>query len=446
MQTIHEPARNTPVAATVNLCVIGGSCTGLFAAVRAARLGLSVAIVEKQSGFGGIATSGLVNIWHSLHDVDHKQQIIAGLTAETIARLDKRQGVERSDNVNSAYRLDTELLKIELDKYAAESGLQAFLHTMYAAPYLADGALKGVFIENKDGRQAILADFVIDASGDGDVARDLALPAYRLPHMQPPTPGFKLLGDMRGLDIDSILQAHGAEFGLADDWGWGGKIPGSPMLSFRADTHVFDVDCSKATDLTKAEMEGRKQILAVLDTLNAYTPNAGGLQLAAICSYIGIRDSRHFDSDYRLNAHDLLNGKAFPDAIAFGTYRVDIHHADDAGITFRDLDGNEYIHHDRTSPPERRRWRTGDDYARYYQIPFAALVQRQYSNFLMAGRMINADMDAFGAVRVMVNLNQIGEAAGVAAYTAVADGAPVWALDTAKIQRLLVQGGSAAVV
>ena len=65
-----------------DLAVVGGGCTGVFAAVRAARLGLRVAIVEKSNCFGGVATNGLVNIWHTLYDADGREQIIAGLTQE----------------------------------------------------------------------------------------------------------------------------------------------------------------------------------------------------------------------------------------------------------------------------------------------------------------------------------------------------------------------------
>ena len=97
---------------------------------------------------------------------------------------------------------------------------------------------------------------------------------------------------------------------------------------------------------------------------------------------------------------------------------------------------------DRTSPAVRRKWREDNAVAEYYQIPFRALVQRKIKNLIMAGRMINADPDSFGAVRVMVNLNQIGEAAGVAAYMAVSSGGAVWDTDTAKLKSLLAQGGS----
>jgi hypothetical protein len=374
--------------------------------------------------------------------MDNRQQTIAGLTWETIQRLEKRRAVMYSNNSNIAYRLDTEELKIELDQFAVENNLSVFFHTMYTAPYLENAELKGIIIENKDGRQAILAKFFIDASGDGDLARDLGLSSYRYEALQPPSPGFKLLGNISQIKIADVLQSYGPRFGLPEDWGWGGPIPGCPELSFRADTHIFNADCSRAADLSRAEMEGRRQIRAVLDTLNRCSPAAVNLHIAAIGSTIGIRDTVHYESDYQCKGDELLMGTAFDDAVAYGTYRIDIHHGAGAGITFRSLDGWESVHKDRNSPPIRRRWREDNGYTPYYQIPFRTLVQRKIPNFIAAGRMINADPGAFGAIRVMVNLNQLGEAAGVAAYLAVNSGEPVWETDTVKLRALLIQGGS----
>ena len=48
-----------------------------------------------------------------------------------------------------------------------------------------------------------------------------------------------------------------------------------------------------------------------------------------------------------------------------------------------------------------------------------------------------------GALRVMVNLNQIGEAAGVAAYIAVNEGKKVQELDGVQVAQALAKGGSA---
>jgi ribulose 1,5-bisphosphate synthetase/thiazole synthase len=62
-----------------DLVVVGGGCAGVFAAVRAARLGLKTAIVEKHNCFGGVATAGLVNVWHTVLDIDGKEEILRQL-------------------------------------------------------------------------------------------------------------------------------------------------------------------------------------------------------------------------------------------------------------------------------------------------------------------------------------------------------------------------------
>ena len=84
---IRETSRDIPVKGEYDIVVIGGSCTGVFAAVRAARLGARVAIIEQAGAFGGTATNGFVCRWHSLTDTTYKKQIIGGLTEEMLTRL-----------------------------------------------------------------------------------------------------------------------------------------------------------------------------------------------------------------------------------------------------------------------------------------------------------------------------------------------------------------------
>ena len=64
---------------------------------------------------------------------------------------------------------------------------------------------------------------------------------------------------------------------------------------------------------------------------------------------------------------------------------------------------------------------------------------------LIAGRMIDADEGSFGAVRVMVNCNQMGEAAGVAAALSIRHRQTVSDVDISKLQAALVAGGSARI-
>jgi len=61
------------------------------------------------------------------------------------------------------------------------------------------------------------------------------------------------------------------------------------------------------------------------------------------------------------------------------------------------------------------------------------------------GRLIDCDNGAFGAIRVMVNTNQMGEAAGTAAHLALDGNCGVGDIDVPKLRRLLRDGGSKAI-
>ena len=97
-------------------------------------------------------------------------------------------------------------------------------------------------IENKDGRSAVKAGFFIDATGDGDLAKYLKLPFYRNDYIQPPTPCFFLHGRTGNVDIGRLIKEHGSEFGLPDDFGWGGGVPGVPDTELRAECRKNNIE------------------------------------------------------------------------------------------------------------------------------------------------------------------------------------------------------------
>ncbi len=426
--TLTEPARQVPVAADCDVCVVGGSATGVFAAVAAARLGAKVAIVESNGFFGGVATASLVNLWHSTEDMHNQQQIIAGLTTEVFERLDRRGGLHVAKGKRTVYALNTEELKIELDALVTEAGVRPFLHAMFVAPVTADGRLVAAVIEDKSGRRAIRARQFIDATGDADVVARLGLPVYQREQVQPPTMCVILRGldairkQHPGFNVHSVIFDRQYPQALPPGFAWGRSVPGGNDEYMLAGTRVYNANCADADQLTAATIEGRRQVRAICDILRENFLDGQGTPLVSLPAKLGIRESRHARCLHTLTQEELLSGHRFPDAIGNGTYPVDIHNARGGGITFRHLEK-----------------------APFYQIPYASLVPQGATNVLVAGRSIDADEGAFGAVRVMINCNQTGQAAGAAAWLALDSGQSVAEIDTARLRETLKKQGAAIV-
>jgi hypothetical protein len=451
MTVIRESARETPIVHKCDICVVGGSCTGVFAAVRAARLGASVALVENSGFFGGVATAGLVNIWHSIYDTVGELKIIGGLTVEVVERLCKRDAVALYEPPNeSKYAvLNSAELMVELDELIrGHPTIRPFLHTRFVTPIAEQGRMTAALVEDKSGRRAIQARYFIDATGDGDVIARLDLPFTRQNDLQPPT----TCAHVSGLDTVAAANpgfelsraVHDPQYpnALKQGFLWHSEVVGLPDARMIAGTRVHNADCSDADQLTRAEMEGRRQARAIRDIVHDHYAGGEAVSLIALSSTIGIRETRHATCLHRLTEREVLDGVRFPDAIANGSYRVDVHHSEKAGLTFRYLDGTErYVVPGQ--PAVLGRWReVRETDPTFYQIPYRSLVPQGTRNVLVAGRLVDADRGAYGAIRVMVNCNQTGEAAGVACALALQGNLDVADVDPGQLRSTLTEGGS----
>lgn len=449
---IREEPRETPIVADCDVCVIGGSCTGVFAAVAAARLGASVCLVENAGYFGGVATISLVNIWHSIFDTTNKRPIIGGLTTEVVDRLKKRNAVNVHEPNSSRYFVfNSAELAIELDEVVQEAKVRPFLHTRFVAPIVQDGRIVAAVIEDKTGRRAIRARYFVDATGDGDLVARAGLPTRKDTELQPPTTCGIILGldevakQNKGFDLGRAVFDPELPNALKHGFLWSAEVPGIPKARMVAGTRVHGADCSDADQLTRAEIEGRRQLRAMCDIVRQNYAGGESIGVATIPARIGLRESRHAECLHTLTEAEVLGGVRFPDAIANGTYRVDIHFPDRPGLVFRYLDGmEEYVVPGQ--PTKRTRWRekTAED-PTFYQIPYRSLVPRGAKNVLVAGRLLDADRGAFGATRVMVNCNQMGQAAGAAVYLALRDSLDVANVPVEKLRTTLQNQGAVIV-
>ncbi len=445
---LTEPARKIPVVGEFDLCVVGGSCTGVFAAVRAAQLGLSVALIERNIIFGGMATAAQVNGWFSLFDTTGEKQIIGGLTHEVIERLRRRDAVQdyvRADG--PACRFNSAELAHRLDELVLENRIRPFLQTMFAGAVREGGRVVAAIIEDKSGRRAIRARFFIDASGDGDLLRRAGFDAWQEKAIQPVS--YQMLAGGLGSAAEAWerwenVKMRAAQFNYpltnamqtATPWFIGHPPDDSVLNIFGA--RLNGVDASDADALSHVIMEARRHQRALLELLhvdNAVIPSA-----VAHAHALGIRETWHAKCLHKLTGEELLYGASFPDAIARGTYPVDIH--SEEGVVLRYLDGRE-SQAQRDGSVVKRRWRPeGEETPRYYQIPFRSLVPVGADNLLVAGRIIDADREAFGAVRVMVTTNQMGEAAGVAAALSLQKDVSPAKLPPEELRRAMMESGS----
>jgi FAD dependent oxidoreductase len=141
-----------------------------------------------------------------------------------------------------------------------------------------------------------------------------------------------------------------------------------------------------------------------------------------------VREARRMAGSYVLTEHDLVEGRRHPDAVAFGSYHIDIRevqrtwrwvyeHPRPVGMVF--TEGYLSV----PVPP--------------YAIPYRSLVpRREDCENLVVPVCISASHVAFSSVRMEPQYQMLGAAAGLAAAAAAAGGGAVQDVDVTKLTGL----------
>ncbi len=412
--TYLEPAKTIPVYANVDVVVAGGGPTGICAALAAARSGKSTLLVELTGCLGGMMTAGLhqhVCIWNSAGHMGNR--IIGGIPWEITERTLARDGGWMHAGMVD---FEMETLKLILEEMMDEAGVRLLYHTIAADTIVQDGQLRGIIIENKSGRQAVMARQTIDCTADADLAAhagaDFRKGRDEDGLMQPVTLMFRVGGIdndkvnavrareswkisqtiARAIEAGDLEPFHTMMSGL---W-WCPQRPDQLGVNY---TNLTGIDATNAEDITRATIECRKQ---VFQTVQAFRKHFDGWQNAYLldtAAYIGTRETRRIIGIEELTIDDVRKCRKSPRGIAKGSFYVDVHGPEG---TSQASYGDEQL-------PK------GD----HYDIPYGCLVPQKIDNLLVAGRCISIDHFALGSMRVMYQCMATGEAAGLAAAMSI---------------------------
>ena len=439
-KTILEPQTAVPVYDECDVLVVGGGSAGHSAAVAAARAGCKNVILMERYGYcGGDVTGGYVLLVPALSF--HEKTYVRGIQEEWFTRLKKIPGAVAGPEMSLAgshdpllikayepfgggthveparvshgFVVDPTQLKIEMDVMLDElrDSIRVMYHSWGVKPIMEGNVCKGVFFESKEGRKAVLAKVVIDATGDADLCRLSGAPTSSAIDDECRCGSTALVYRLAGFSRSAYgawIAAHPAEY----------KIMGNTVAEihgFRTGvlTSTYDDvswvnnwqpkhDCSKIADQTDTEMHTRLKIRQVLDYYKTACPEIfKDAYIYDIAPQLGTRGSHRIVGEHVIGANDWAFPKEHEDCIAWH-------------CTVDTLNDNAPI-----------------------EIPYRAILPQKVDNLLAPGRHISADAVAIDNVNLIPQCVGTGQAAGVAAAVAVADGTSAHTVNVAKVQDIL---------
>ena len=167
MDSIMEKPRSIPVLEKAQVLVVGGGPSGIAAALASARSGADTLLLERYGCFGGVITQvGIEAVAWCRHEGKVNE---AGGILREMEDTALRMGASVKECQSDSQAMDPEMFKYVCDQMLQQAGVHLLLDIYAVAAIVEDGLIRGVITESKSDRTAILADRVIDCTGDGDI-------------------------------------------------------------------------------------------------------------------------------------------------------------------------------------------------------------------------------------------------------------------------------------
>lgn len=435
-----------------DVIVIGGGPSGVNAAIASARLGAKTLLVERFGYLGGMLTNAGTGPMMTFHAGN--TQVVRGIADEIIERMksnDNSPGHMKDfvGYASSVTPFDVEGMKIALEELCLEAGVELLYHTTFLGLEHKDGHITTLRLFAKGGEFTVTGKTFVDASADADLAigvnANVRYGREKDQLAQPMTMNAKVYNvdreKLRTFLHENVDKTFAKSHEVID---WSPRIGinagldelkfaiENKELSFNREVVLcfetnnlgeFIINMSRVSkrnatnpyELTKAEIEGRKQVVELIAFLRKYVPGFENCILAHTGPNIGIRESNKIDGQYILNEHDLVNNVMFDDAIAMGGYPIDIHSPEGLEET------------------EHHFLKEGS----WYSIPYRSLITNASDNLVVVGRCISATHEALAAVRVTPIAMAVGQAGGTAAALSSLKGTSVSDVDINDLRETL---------
>lgn len=378
-----------------DIFVAGGGVAGVAAALQAARMGKKVLIAEKCVQLGGLATTGLVNLFVPMCN-GRGTQIIKGM-ADEFLRLSIQYGYDdmpaewqngEPGQGNTNKRLVTHfsapIFALVLRKLMDDNGVDVLFDTVVTDVEQENGHIHAAIVFNKSGYSRIVAKMFIDTTGDCDLLTYAGIPTVTQGNYHTYS-GVTLTLDtcQKAIDAQNVAKLY------FDTPGGNATMDGK--------RHPDGMPLWDGTDGDNISEYFRVNQLELLEKLVVQPRKERDIvMLPAMHQF---RTTRHIAGDYTLTTGDL--------------YR---HHADSV-CAICDAGRRDHL----------------------YEVPYGTLVRTGFDNILTAGRSAAADGGAWDILRVIPPAILTGQAAGAAVAQAMDAGCPVAQLPVSPLQELLAQ-------
>ncbi len=403
-----------------DLCVVGGGLSGLCAAIAAAREGIRTVLMHDRPVLGGNA-SGEIRMWVcGAHGKDKKE---TGIIEEIILE-------NFYQNPGCKYAVWDSVM---YEKAIMEPNLKLLLNCSCLDAEMAGDKVEIIkgWQSNAETYHTVKAKYFADCSGDS-ILSTLTGAEYTYGREARDTFGESIapeISDKKTMGMSCLIQARETDSKktfVPPVWAY--KYPTEADLPFKDHelTNNFwwieyggELDCIHDTDACREEL--LKIAYGVWDHIKNHGDHgADNWELEWIGFLPGKRESRRYIGKYIVTQNDVRGGGNFEDVVAYGGWSMDDHFP--AGFYYQE--GHPTIYHSAPSP---------------WGIPLRALISKNISNLLFAGRNISVTHTALSSSRVMATCALLGQAVGTAVSYALRDNKNIDEIDVPKLQQRLMQ-------